>query len=145
MSDGVCLPHTTEVVDATKCSSFSQTELDVCDSCSGNQIKFDVVNYCAAVEEIDKDANCATYNSDGECSSCIKGYYIIDKKCLKITIDNCTIAIENGELCTECIPSELENFHISFGTENNKCNFSHSHIIHDCVATDQIVQDAVSR
>ena len=139
MLDGACLSHNLEVVDATKCTTFSQTQVDFCDSCSGNQLKFEALNYCSPVEEINKDANCSRYNTDGECYECIKGYYIIDKKCLKITIENCTTATLDGKFCNECVPSELENFHISFETEDNKCNFSHAHIIHDCVDTDQVL------
>ena len=139
MNGSTCEPHDAEIVSTTKCNKFSQTEKNKCESCGDNQVNFDIVNYCAPVEDGNKDANCGSYDAAGECESCIEGYYIINKKCLKITIENCTTASLDGKFCEKCVPSTLENFHVSFETEDNKCNFSHAHIIHDCVETDQIV------
>ena len=144
MESLLCKPHTNDIVVATKCFTFSQVEKDLCDSCSNSELKFSALNYCTQVTEVNKDNNCEKYNSSGECEACNQGYYLIEKKCLKITIENCNQASSVGKFCTQCVASTLENFHISYETSNNHCNFSHAHIIHDCVTTDSVSTNANS-
>ena len=50
-------------------------------------------------------ANCASYKSETECNVCEEGYYLKEKVCVAIALENCAYATSAG-VCTTCKDSK---------------------------------------
>ena len=82
-----------------------------CGSCVSSKCMFCFDGYISdhkCVPVSTKLEGCKIYKSETDCQNCDYGYYLVDGKCVKITLPDC-LGTSNNESCVVCV-GKVENF-----------------------------------
>lgn len=103
LSNKLCLAHKS----VNKCTTYSQTEANICTACDVGHFPFRITTTCVATTAI---INCGIYFPNGlSCQKCLAGFYPSGNACLAIpsTFANCEIF--DGVRCTKCNAEYMVN------------------------------------